>query len=196
MKKAIFISSIIAVVFAAGFAGATSVRATSNSNNRNPIEICHSRQPQPSKGQGSGPQNNPYGPKTITVDGNAISQKGHDTHDGPVFNGTDQDSWGDIIPPFKYGNDKQYPGMNWTTEGQAIYNNNCQFKSAGAMVDLASTSPSDSESNAVLLGKGGEVITLPETGGYSIVSAIITLFIAGSTASTVYMLQPQKTSKL
>lgn len=101
----------------------------------NKVEICHSRQPQPSNGGGAGAQGNPYGPSKLDVSVASIfSANGHDIHDGAVFNNTGQDFWGDIIPPFYYesgsGRNKvvnYYPGMNWTVEGQAIYNNNCQY---------------------------------------------------------------------
>lgn len=49
---------------------------------------------------------------------------GHDDHDGPVwFDGTTE-AWGDIIPPFEYDGGS-YAGKNWTTEGQAIWNDGC-----------------------------------------------------------------------
>jgi LPXTG-motif cell wall-anchored protein len=54
----------------------------------------------------------------MTVDQSAIETQGHSGHTGPVFPAP---NWGDIIPPFP-----GFPGMNWTTEGQAIFNNDCQ----------------------------------------------------------------------
>jgi len=102
------------------------------------VEICHSRQPQGSNGQGQGAQNNPYGPSSQTVSVSSIfGNNGHDNHDGPVFNGTGQDYWGDIIPPFFYWTHGQHPqlkfyaGKNWTAAGKAIYNNDCQFTPMG-----------------------------------------------------------------
>ncbi|HPT65677.1 MAG TPA: SdrD B-like domain-containing protein, partial [Candidatus Woesebacteria bacterium] len=54
---------------------------------------------------------------------------GHDNHNGGVwYPGIADHSWGDIIPPFYYVGG-YYPGQNWTTEGQTIYNNNCQYPS-------------------------------------------------------------------
>ena len=51
---------------------------------------------------------------------------GHGEHTGPVYPGR---RWGDIIPPFPYNNDHGgtsiYPGLNWTTDGQAIWNGGC-----------------------------------------------------------------------
>ena len=54
---------------------------------------------------------------------------GHDNHNGGVwYPGIADHSWGDIIPPFYYVGG-YYPGQNWTTEGQTIYNNGCQYPS-------------------------------------------------------------------
>lgn len=82
---------------------------------------------------------NPY--VQITVDPNAADgDTGNDNgqgdhaaeHQGPVpTNETEaqafKDSnimWGDIIPPHD-----NFPGLNWTAEGQAIYNNGCNYTS-------------------------------------------------------------------
>jgi hypothetical protein len=51
---------------------------------------------------------------------------GHLNHTGPVF---PADDWGDIIPPYEYvdsdGKTQEFKGYNWSAEGQAIYNNDC-----------------------------------------------------------------------
>ena len=77
--------------------------------------------------------NNPYTQNTVKVSSLDVEDKDdHTDHDGPVFdfeadpavaypaphNG---DQWGDIIPP--HGD---FPGLNWTEEGQAIYEADCQ----------------------------------------------------------------------
>src|SRR3989338_11391968 len=50
---------------------------------------------------------------------------GHNGHNGPIwFDGITED-WGDIIHPFDF-EDGSYPGKNWSTEGQEIYNNDCK----------------------------------------------------------------------
>lgn len=90
------------------------------------VTICHS----------TDSQANPY----ITNDPNKSGDvSGHDDHDGAVwYQGIADHSWGDIIPPFEYeectgtGRDKictteNYAGKNWTTDGQAIWNNNCSI---------------------------------------------------------------------
>jgi len=53
---------------------------------------------------------------------------GHADHTGPVWNPTlkpQHIKWGDIIPPFTFDGGT-FPGLNWTVEGQAIYENDCK----------------------------------------------------------------------
>jgi hypothetical protein len=72
---------------------------------------------------------NPYDEDTVSE--NAIVQPdgtptGHGEHTGPIYPEAD---WGDIIPPFEYNNlrhsTSEYRGLNWTTDGQAIWNGGC-----------------------------------------------------------------------
>ncbi|MCW2830082.1 MAG: hypothetical protein JWP31_774, partial [Aeromicrobium sp.] len=53
---------------------------------------------------------------------------GHDTeHEGPIWDPTLKAQgieWGDIIPPYTYEG-VDYPGQNWTAEGQAVFANGC-----------------------------------------------------------------------
>ncbi len=76
----------------------------------------------------------PYGPKKIEVSVNAADnseeKSDHASHTGPVATSEEvaqnlkdvHEDWGDIIPPHD-----DFEGLNWTTEGQAIWNNDCQF---------------------------------------------------------------------
>ena len=82
------------------------------------VEICHA----------TAAYKNPYIINEPAADGDVA---GHAGHTGPVFypgipKGT---AWGDIIPPFYYddgGEEPAYfPGLNWTADGQAIYENDC-----------------------------------------------------------------------
>jgi len=81
-------------------------------------------------------EQNPY--VVITVDKAGVFKTGHDSHDeGGVYRSGDKargERWGDIIPPFAYyaspqdqrdGTVSAYEGLNWTAEGQAVYNNGC-----------------------------------------------------------------------
>jgi hypothetical protein len=75
---------------------------------------------------------NPY--VQINPDINSIVKKhGHDSHIGPVWNPTlkaQQIKWGDIIPPFDYGDGQHYDGRNWDADGIAIWENNCNIPGA------------------------------------------------------------------
>jgi hypothetical protein len=66
---------------------------------------------------------NPY--DLITVDYHGAVD-GHAGHTGPLFS-PDQASqgWGDVIPPFDFGPDGTFAGMNWSADGQAILANGC-----------------------------------------------------------------------
>jgi len=68
---------------------------------------------------------NPY--VVITVDVASVQFEGHDGHDGPVFYPAipKHQKWGDIIPPFNFGNGESYPGKNWTPDGIATFNHGC-----------------------------------------------------------------------
>ena len=118
-----------AILTVATLAGALMLLDTPTvSADEHKVEICHRRNA----------VNNAYGPKKIEIAKQAIFKQGHDTHTGPVATSAvvaqqlkdSQIEWGDIIPPFEYkdkGQTQQYAGMNWTAEGQAIWNNNCQY---------------------------------------------------------------------
>jgi hypothetical protein len=72
---------------------------------------------------------NPY--LQISVDVASVKFKGHNGHDGPVWNPTLKDQhikWGDIIPSFSVeeGYPFDYAGKNLSPEGQAILDNNCK----------------------------------------------------------------------
>ena len=93
------------------------------------VTICHA----------TSAASNPY--VTPTVDMSSVDEannwdwNGHGDHEGPVFDPATMqqgDKWGDIIPPFTYTFIKKgkvvtvdFPGYNWSAEGQAIYNNGC-----------------------------------------------------------------------
>jgi hypothetical protein len=98
------------------------------------IRICHA----------TASTNNPYTSPTVDMssidEANNANHNGHGDHTGPVYDGVMTSGWGDIIPPFTYtyierggqGQPDQtvtvdYPGLNWSAEGQAIYYNGCGF---------------------------------------------------------------------
>jgi len=78
------------------------------------VTVCHS----------TSAQANPY---NVMTPSKSADVQGHDDHNGGVY---PSDPWGDIIPPFYYFCESgicTYPGKNWTTEGQAIWNNDCDI---------------------------------------------------------------------
>jgi hypothetical protein len=80
------------------------------------VTICHA----------TNSNSNPY---NVQNPSRTADVGGHDGHNGPIwFDGIEVD-WGDIIPPFDY-DDGSYPGKNWTTDGQAIWNNSCNIPDA------------------------------------------------------------------
>lgn len=119
-SKAIFGLFAFAVV-SFGFVALTAQTAQADDHK---VTICHA----------TNSHKNPY--TTNTVSKSSVDElknkylNGHGDHIGPVwYEGIADHSWGDIIPPFVYnkpnGGTTTYPGYNWTAEGQAFYNNNC-----------------------------------------------------------------------
>ena len=63
------------------------------------------------------------------------------------------DDWGDIIPPYPYvdknGEPQIFPGRNWSTDGQAIWENGCkpvrppEPPGAGSITVVKNLSPTD-----------------------------------------------------
>lgn len=86
------------------------------------VTICHA----------TDADRNPYVVLTPDIASTGFLQGGHDGHTGPIWLLGDQGAhqkWGDIIPPYRYvradGSIFAFPGLNWTTEGQAIWANGC-----------------------------------------------------------------------
>ena len=109
--------------------GAASAWPTTDPNK---ISICHA----------ASAINNPYQDNTVdksAVDG--LGQNDHSHHDDPVLNSSMQqgDDWGDIIPPNEYDAD----GLNWTAEGQAIWNNMCVTKGSIKVIKDAQPDSTD-----------------------------------------------------
>ena len=75
------------------------------------VDICHA----------TGSQQMPYVQNSPNANGTV---SGHAGHTGGVF---PDDPWGDIIPPFEFGDNEFFPGLNWDEAGMAIYFNGCVF---------------------------------------------------------------------
>ena len=54
--------------------------------------------------------------REVTVDVASVQFQGHAGHDGPIFSPDlpEHTKWGDIIPPFDFGEAGSYAGKNWT----------------------------------------------------------------------------------
>ena len=105
-KKILSIASLM--LFFAGTVvlagGAPRVDATAK------VDICHA----------TASVSNPY--SKIQVDKSSATASGHASHSGSIYPAS---GWGDIIPP--YPTSGVVGGLNWTTAGQAIYNNDCNI---------------------------------------------------------------------
>lgn len=116
MKKLLSYLGIVAVT--AVLLGVSSVPAFADRPEPK-VKICHR----------TDSQSNPYVEETVdqdSVDGDMGNDNGkgdhYVEHTGPVwYEGIADHSWGDIIPPIE----GLHAGLNWTTEGQALYNNGC-----------------------------------------------------------------------
>jgi hypothetical protein len=89
------------------------------------ITICHA----------TGAQTNPYVTESPAINSSGAFAGelagGHNSHIGPLWFLGIEEAWGDIIPPYDYPPaDFHYAGLNWTAEGQAIYNNDCNIPEA------------------------------------------------------------------
>lgn len=134
MKRFLGLAGLGAVIAALGVF-ATVALAYQDDPADHKVMICHA----------SASAANPY--QTPDVDKDSIQSteglvpNGHGTHVGPIFDpetNENGDTWGDIIPPFSAGYlagppEKAwgaFPGLNWTEEGQAIWENGCEIPGA------------------------------------------------------------------
>jgi hypothetical protein len=138
MKKSIFNRlttglTALALVIAQVIMPAHAAFATKPDSNgmvsNNKVTVCH----RTSSGS------NPYVQQDIADDAAANREVNK-------VNGTigvyPQADWGDIIPPFVYVHHEggsevstHIPGLNWTVEGQAIYNNDCNIPGSATAVN-------------------------------------------------------------
>jgi uncharacterized repeat protein (TIGR01451 family) len=104
------------------------------------VTICHA----------TNSNNNPYVTEHPAKDGKV---SGHADHTGPVWDATlkaRKISWGDIIGPFDYtdGNvTKHFGGLNWTTAGQAIFNNGCKAPGAAPTLTVVKTNNANGDAS-------------------------------------------------
>jgi hypothetical protein len=147
----------------------------------------------------------PYGPKRIEVAESAVDGTGKgdhfEEHVGPIASTEseaeqmkkDKIEWGDIIPPIE----GVHGGLNWDAEGQAIWNNDCQFVTPGQggntpTIPTVPTTPT-TPTTPVVPGSGSvptpvipaaEVEALPVTSGdrtfaYTLIAAGLATVVTG-----------------
>lgn len=80
------------------------------------VRICHATS------SNVNPYTNITVPETSANGFPVNDQSDHGNHNGGVWPTA---NWGDIIPPFNQEALPDYPGKNWTTQGQVIWNNGC-----------------------------------------------------------------------
>lgn len=164
-KKVLTISSLVALLGLSTVLASTSARATSAPVTT--VTICHA----------TNSTTNPYLQQSPNADGDV---SGHDGHNGPVYPNTLNGKWGDIIPPFTYqtctGNGyhldgsvckknsqpdqspviASYAGKNWTTDGQAVWNNGCNFPLPTATPTPTSVQPTATPTPTTALDCDGD----------------------------------------
>ena len=107
---------------------------TTLAGDKTEINICH----------GTGSQSNPYVFESPAINSSGAFAgelaAGHNDHVGPLWFPGITVVWGDIIPPYTYAPANfSYPGLNWTTAGQAIYNNGCNIPNPHLSITKTST---------------------------------------------------------
>ena len=138
------------------------------------VKICH----------GTGSNSNPYVEEDPSVQANGATEGqltgGHSNHVGPVwFDGIDA-TWGDIIPPYVYApNNYDFPGLNWTVAGQAIYNNDCE-----AVTTTTSTSSTSTTSSTSSTSTSSETTSTSSSSSTSTVESTSTTVTDPSTSTT------------
>lgn len=99
---------------------------------------------------------NPYVEESPNIKNDGSLTGGHLNHTGSVWFSGISVSWGDIIPPYVSGN-FNYPGLNWDTNGQAFWNNECEEPSANPSVTPSVTpTPTNTPSNGGGSNDGGD----------------------------------------
>lgn len=130
MYKRLFVAAAL-VVTVSSMVGMSTVNAKHTDNtNEDKITICHR----------TNAANNPYVIETVSK--SAANGGGHDdhtSHEGSVASSftvatalkKDHIKWGDIIPAYTW-NGTADPGLNWSAEGQLIYNNHCNYPASAS----------------------------------------------------------------
>lgn len=132
----LFAFTTSAVSMGVAFAQSTPTLGPVNPSQTGDITICHA----------TNSDTNPYVQETVDQDaadnnlGNDNGNGDHYSHTGPIWNDTfkqNKTAWGDIIPPII----GETTGLNWTSEGQAIYYNGCNIPTPVGVPAVTFTEP-------------------------------------------------------
>jgi hypothetical protein len=106
-----------AAMMVGALAFATTALATPPNDHK--VTICHA----------TNSDTNPYVMETVDIASTGYVKAGHVDHTGPIWYEGAKDAhvkWGDIIPSYIYQPTSfTFPGLNWTDEGEAIWDNDC-----------------------------------------------------------------------
>ena len=117
---------------------------------------------------------NPYNKEDVDVDsvggGKDEGQGDHTTHTGPVATSESQaqglkdsdEKWGDIIPPFG-----DFEGYNWDAQGQAVYNNDCNYPTGGQGGGGGGETTTTTTTTPVVTGGRGAAVAVAPQGAVS-----------------------------
>jgi hypothetical protein len=153
-------ASVVLVLGMAGGIAAASANPNAKDDDGHKVTICHR----------TNSVSNPYTVNSVDFDAatGALKDNGngdHTNHTGPVFNPNttyptphNGDQWGDIIPPYTWDEGGHYDGLNWTAEGQAVYNNG---ECNGVYTPPTGGSGGETPSNPQVLGESTQVTTKP-----------------------------------
>lgn len=131
IKKVLLHASAVLVLSGMAVSGVHAAAVDKVDDPESKVTICHR----------TNSVKNPYSKISVnadSADGNTENDNGqgdHSEHTGPVATSETvaqaikdaKEDWGDIIPPHD-----EYAGLNWSAEGQAIYNNNCNYVTPGS----------------------------------------------------------------
>lgn len=156
--------SVIGLVLTMVGAGVLVATATQPPDHK--VTICHRNDN----------DKDPYVVETVDIASSGYLQAGHNDHTGPIWAPgmkAEHDKWGDIIPPYTYTKDDgsvfTYDGLNWSSRGEAIYDNGCKIPLTPTQT---TTTVFDASTNAAWSGTEQELAAAYDTAVVAHSSAI------------------------
>ena len=123
--------------------GETSGSGQSSGRDGDKVKICHR----------TAAETNPY--RIPPVD-SAGAANAHMDHTGPIFGQqAPGQKWGDIIEPFTFRG-QDFPGLNWTAEGQEIWKNGCAVPPVDVCAD-------GNQPPGTVVDENGDCVSAPGT---------------------------------